>query len=329
MREVDAAALDGWAPARIRPEEGGLQVDWCHLGEARFSEPFFDETLERRLRHPFALLMRHRTSMDVLLERQRLRPGLAPSGLIFHMSRCGSTLLSQMLAALPWSIVVSEAAPVDTVLRAPRWVPGLQEHTHLSWLRAVVAALGQARFGQERAYFLKLDAWHTLQLPLFERAFPGVPWVFVYREPVEVLASHQRKRGAHMVPGVLEPSLLGLEATAGPPPLEEYGARVLARICQAGLDAWHTRSNPARLVSYRQLPQAVEALLQGHFGQQLTEEDLQLLRQAAARDAKNPVVPFEDDTARKEAEVTPGARALAGRLLQPLHEALERSRLAG
>ena len=30
----------------------------------------------------------------------------------------------------------------------------------------------------------------VLDLPLIYRAFPDVPWVFVYRQPVEVLASH-------------------------------------------------------------------------------------------------------------------------------------------
>ena len=43
------------------------------------------------------------------------------------------------------------------------------------------------------------------------RAFPDVPWVFLFREPVQVLASHLRQRGAHMVPGAIDPALFGLD----------------------------------------------------------------------------------------------------------------------
>jgi hypothetical protein len=53
----------------------------------------------------------------------------------------------------------------------------------------MVAALGQARAGETRL-FLKLDCWHMRDLPLFRRAFPNTPWVFLYRDPVEVLVSH-------------------------------------------------------------------------------------------------------------------------------------------
>ena len=72
----------------------------------------------------------------------------------------------------------------------------------------------------------------SLDLPLIRAAFPAVPWIFLYRNPVEVLVSHSRRRGAHVIPGVLSvpPDL------DQPMPLVEYAARVLARICEAALD---------------------------------------------------------------------------------------------
>lgn len=323
----DATPLDGWVPIRVYPEAGQLRVDWCHLGDTRFHEPFFNETVERRLRHPFALLFRPQTSLDALVERQASRPGLPLRGLVFHMSRCGSTLVSQMLAALPWCRVLSEAGPIDSVLRAHLTLPGVSDETRTSWLRVVVAALGQQQHPEERALFLKLDAWHTLELPLLQRAFPGVPWIFLYREPVEVMASHLKHRGAHMLPGLLEPALLGLAAPdASGMTLEEYGARVLARICQAGLEGYRARTNPARLVSYRQLPEAVPELLAGLFGQDVTPEDLERMRSAGQRDAKNPVISFEDDSAEKARGVTAVAREVAERFILPVHDALEAAR---
>ena len=44
---------------------------------------------------------------------------MRPSGFIFHMSRCGSTVISQMLAALAEHVVVSEAGPIDALARGP------------------------------------------------------------------------------------------------------------------------------------------------------------------------------------------------------------------
>lgn len=321
---------DGWVPCRVLFEDGAPRVEWCHLGAQRFTDPFFDQTLERRLRHPFALLFRQQTSMEELLRRHAERPGLPVKGLVFHMSRCGSTLVAQLLAALPRHIVLSEAGPVDTVLRAHQRLPGVTEEQRIAWLRAVVGALGQRRHAEEQAVFLKLDAWHVLELPLLQRAFPGVPWCFLYREPVEVLASHQNHRGAHMLPGVLEPAALGLEpgALTGMP-LEEYGARALARLCEAGLSGYRERQGPARLLNYRQLAADGVALLTDVFGLEPTAEDTALLRAVAERNAKNPVVPFEDDTEEKARRATSVARELAERHLRPVYDALEAERLSG
>ncbi|MFP2927569.1 sulfotransferase family protein [Pyxidicoccus sp. 3LG] len=324
----DLSRLDGWAPARIHVDSGRLRVDWCHLGTRRFTDPFFDETLERRLRHPFALLFRHQTSMEALVERHAARPGLPVRGLVFHMSRCGSTLVAQLLASLPRNIVLSEAGPVDTVLRAHLRVPGATEAQRIEWLRAVVGALGQRRFPEEEAVFLKLDAWHVLELPLLQRAFPGVPWLFLYRDPVEVMASHQKHRGAHMLPGLLEPAQLGLERGAlEGMTFEEYGARVLARICEAGLHGYRERQGPARLMDYRQLQTEGAALLTDLFGLELTAEDTGRVREAAERDAKNPVVPFADDTEDKARSVTVRSREMAERWIRPVHDALEAERI--
>ncbi|NMO16166.1 sulfotransferase family protein [Pyxidicoccus fallax] len=321
-------SLDGWVPGRIYEAEGGLRVDWCHLGTRRFTDPFFDQTLERRLGHPFALLFRHQTSLETLVERHAARPGLPVRGLVFHMSRCGSTLVAQLLAALPRHIVLSEAGPVDAVLRAHLRVPGVTDEQRIEWLRAVVGALGQRRHPEEEAVFLKLDAWHALELPLLQRAFPGVPWLFLYRDPVEVMASHQNHRGAHMLPGMLEPARLGLEPVAVEGmPLEEFGARVLARICEAGLRGYRERQGPARLVNYTQLQTDAAAIVTDFFGLKLTAEEAGHLRAVAERDAKNPVLTFEDDTETKARRVTTLSRELAERWIRPVHDALEDERL--
>jgi hypothetical protein len=97
---------------------------------------------------------------------------LQPTCLIFHMSRCGSALVAQLLAALPQNVVLSEAGPADDALRAPYRIGGVSDGQSVAWLRGVVSALGQQPRPEDRHLFIKFDAWHTRDLPLIERAFP-------------------------------------------------------------------------------------------------------------------------------------------------------------
>ena len=89
-------------------------MDWCHLGDLRFTAPFFEQTIGAAMQHPFNLLFGHTTPLAAIAdEANACRSDLKLSGLIFHMSRCGSTVVSRMLAALPRNVVLSEPAPVD------------------------------------------------------------------------------------------------------------------------------------------------------------------------------------------------------------------------
>jgi len=196
------SALDGWTPIRVHSQEEPV-VEWCWMDGLTFSEPFFVQTVERALATPFSLLFRRETTIDTLAD---IEPGLQPNGFVFHVSRCGSTLVSGMLASLPQHLVLSEPLPVDHVLRADA-----TDEDKVRWLRWIVSALGRPRGGDERAYVLKFDAWNACSLGIVRRAFPDVPWLFLFREPVEVLVSHMRQRGAHMVPGAIDPRLFGLD----------------------------------------------------------------------------------------------------------------------
>jgi gluconate kinase len=313
-------ALADWTPIKV---ESGPRwsVEWCHLGGRRLTEPFFEDTVAQRKNRPFNRWLRPRTSLGALAARRDAPPGLAPSGFVFHVSRCGSTLVSRMLAALDRAIVVSEAPPIDSVLRAGGHDPRVSDDDRVRWLREIVRALSQPRNG-ERHFFVKFDAWSALDLPVVARAFPDVPWVFLYRDPIEVLLSHARRRGRHMVPGLLEPALFGLAATDLPGmSIDEYGARVLAAIGQAALDH---RAGRSMFVSYRDLPDAVVSSLAPFFGIDLGAEDRERMREVARLDAKDPARPFSGPHA---AAPTPAILQAAARWASPVFERLKSRRL--
>src|ERR1043166_3127673 len=112
MGAMNSVALQDWVPLRFLARDQRNLVDWVFVGGERFTDPFFEQTVSRCLTHPANVLFRHQTSVEVLREIYEQRRGLEPAGFIFHMSRCGSTLISQMLAAVKRNIVISEARHV-------------------------------------------------------------------------------------------------------------------------------------------------------------------------------------------------------------------------
>lgn len=315
----------GWLPVQTRWRGQKLDVDWAYLGSRRLCKPFFEESVGSGLSKPFNRLFGCSTPIEALSGWLRDHPGLQPDGFIFHMSRCGSTLVSQMLAAVPRNIVISEAGPIDAVVRARRNRPDLCDAQHAAWLRWIIGALGQARSRQERHLFVKLDSWHTLALPLFRRAFPNVPWIFLYRDPVEVLVSQLKRRGMHMVPGLID-DVFGFDASQASLPPELYCAQVLERICDGMLQEY--APGRALLVEYRQLPAALWTDVLPHFGVPCTEHDRAAMAAAARYDAKQPELPFINDTSAKRNVATDAVRS-AARTLSGLHARLEAVRLGG
>ena len=198
------------------------------------------------------------------------------------MSRCGSTLVSQMLAAIPGTIAVSEPPPVDAVVRMTGMAPQPPEW-QVRALRAMVAALGRNRSGDARRYFIKTDAWHILALPLFRAAFPSVPWVFLYRDPIEVIVSQMRMSGMMAVPNELSPEMFGIDmADAIPSP--DYCSRVMAALCAAAVEGY--AAGGGILVNYSELPDAVSGRLLDHFGIEPGADDLAAMTEATRRDVE-------------------------------------------
>ncbi len=319
---VMTASFDEWVPIRLGWRDEEPYVDWCRIGDNRFTEPFFSGTIDRCLRHPFTLMFRRETPMEELARWREMRPGIPPTGFIFHVSRCGSTLVSRMLAALPGSVMLSEPDPIDDVLRSHRKHPATTDQQRVEWLRGMVSALGQPRGRGESRLFIKFDAWGLVDLPIIQAAFPETPSIFLYRDPVEVLVSHMRSRGIHMVPGMVEPEAFGMsgEEAAALPPLD-YCGRVLARLFALGLGA--CRYGQAVPLNYSQLPAAVETTLLRSYGMTSTREQSRALEEVARYDAKNPGFVFEDDTQRKNREATDPIRQSAEQWVVPLYEELE------
>lgn len=288
-------------------------MEWLQTDDAAFTEPFFEQTLRRLARLPAnAPGLRRVTPAAALCD---VPAGLPLAALVFHVSRCGSTLLAQMLAALPQHLVVAEAPVVDDILRATRGDPHVTDEDRLAWLRGALAALGQPRRRTERRLFVKLDCWSIFDLPLLARAFPEAPRIFLHRHPLEVLVSLRRQPSLTLVRDTIAPAQLGLSAGAREQlsPIE-HAAAILGAFYRAAL----ARRREIVPVPYERVVHfACDALPGCAFD---AGERARMLA-VAARDAKEPARHFVADAPAKRAAADPALRAASERFAMPAYRA--------
>ncbi|MCP2075574.1 UNVERIFIED_ORG: hypothetical protein J2Y77_005010 [Pseudomonas lini] len=309
---MEGLNLDGWLPIRVWQATGQWRVDWCWFGDARLSQPFFGDAVDDALRLPFNQGFRRQTPLSTLGQWQQQRPGLAPSAFIFHASRCGSTLISQMLAQLDDHIVISEAPPLDTLLRSD-----LPPAERCVALKGLISAYGQRRCGLEQRLVIKLDAWNIGELPLLRECFPDTPWLFVYRDPLEIAVSHLRRPGMHMVPGMIGASVLDDGAPLSNQ--EDFIARRLGRLLQVGLG--HCRAFTGLAVNYSELPGAMAGRLAAFF--ELDDAQRGRAFASVGQHAKQPGQAFASDSEGKRREASPLLRDRLMHWAQGPYEALE------
>lgn len=278
-----------WLPTAIASDGAQMVIDWAHYGAEPLSEPFFEAELRRARNRPVSTLLRWRTPLEALLEEPDLCPPPPLDGLIFHMSRCGSTLVAQALGAMAGNLVVSEAPPFDELLQLCQSRPDVPLDDKVALLRAMAGVLATDRDGSVQRRFLKTDCWHTGALPLLRAAFPDTPWIFLYRDPVEVLMSHEQMTGSQTLPGP-HAALVGIDDPSAIPGLD-FVARVLAATCDRAADCADVGGG--LFVDYATLPGALTERILPHFGIVPGPDELDALTRAVGRDAKTPSRSFD------------------------------------
>lgn len=314
--------MTGWCPARLFFRDGKLRVDWRYVGGLRFNRgPFFHNAIETAMELPFCAMFWRETAADVLIDWAKRSPGAPPRGFIHHMSRCGSTLISGMLGACDANISLAEPSPMDVILRGP-----FSEEDRLELARAWLSACAQPHHG-ERTAFVKFDSRHVREVPFLRQAFPGVPWIFLYREPLEVVVSHVRHPAPWGVKGMLDATFIGLYAQeAHALSAEDYLGKALGTILEWAVQ--YAGDPEGMLVEYSELPAAFTGRILPHFGVDYSSEEISSMQAASARNAKEPDVLFQPDGERKQKAVKPWMREITDRWIRPHYEKLEQLRRA-
>lgn len=130
---------------------------------------------------------------DKISESQTQVHTMIPNGFVLHESRCGSTLVANSLAAMnpEQTRVYSESAPflaALTICGEGFTRCSIEETADI--LKKVVFLMGRTDDHREKHMFFKIQSAGTKFISVLKVAFPETPWIFVYRDPVEVMMSH-------------------------------------------------------------------------------------------------------------------------------------------
>lgn len=193
-------------PVELQKRDSDLFVVSLSLPRGYFSDPFFIDSLaksfnilksEIKLPEEDELLARpvHYdekdkrvvcTQIDKFIRDYSGVENDKKLGFIFHMSRCGSTLATQMLTANDRFFVLSEPTIINAVLDPAL---NIDEEKRSFLLRAVIQSLTACSPEICEQVFIKFRSWNILYLDKILKCFPNTAWMFIHRQGLEVLQS--------------------------------------------------------------------------------------------------------------------------------------------
>ena len=189
------AEVPGLVPVAIDPghsDDKDAKVLWADLGDHPFREWQFLFTV-RHLAEGGQINDAFHTDIAILADDRVVNGGLKPSGFIHHISRCGSTLAAKALARAPQHVVITQGGPLQRGFWAyltDDWRKPLEATpAALRMFRNLIEAMTRPRRPGQAVAFVKSISWNVLYAEFFAAAYPDVPALFLYRDPVEVIAS--------------------------------------------------------------------------------------------------------------------------------------------
>jgi hypothetical protein len=320
----------GWMPVDAAIVDGRPGLLWMQMTDVSFTEPFFQQTVDRvRAEHPDR--EDRFTEFDALLQFDKILPRVEPAGFIFHSSRCGSTLLANACRSLNDSLVLSEANAIDKLVARFITDAGdpVKESLYSVFLRAVVNALAQHETAKR--VFIKFSCCSVSQLERIKRIWPRVPWIFLYRDPVETIVSNVSNPPTWLLD---EDHRILAHITGAPAAqvaqmsLEERCARSIGSFFSTA----HTLANDTRLLlNYNQLSlPAINGILD-FFNVRPSREDLERIASGIRIYSKqvSATREFVPDAGAKQELASDLVRAAAKRWAIEPYRLLERNKKGG
>jgi hypothetical protein len=295
---MDNSELENWIPYKLVTGNGQVQCHWLNTFGKKFTEPFFDETILKcksaNSRHfAFSSI----SDLVMMKEWGQSLNTVEPTAFIFHISRCGSTLVSQMLATSDENIVLAEVPFFDDLLRLPYKEDRFDETAINKLLATAIRYYGRRRPGKEQRLFIKADSWHLFFYEQLRQLYPSVPFVIIYRSPDEVFRSHTKVPGMHAVPGLIEPQVFGFITEdleyKGP---GIYLAKVLESYFRQSIKIAE-RDDKFLLLNYNEGPMQMIEKIAAYSNTPFSGQDLSKMAERSLYHSKQPGERFSEEAA--------------------------------
>ena len=290
--------LLNWIPYKLIEIDNEIYFEWIYLADIKYADPFFEETIAKCRSHAYnSSRFKVITTAENLIDWSVTLISAELKSLIFHVSRCGSTMISQSLATSSENVMISEAPIIDEILRNDN----IDSHKKTVLLKAVMTLLGQKRFAEQKHLIIKLDAWHIFNAYFLRSIFPEIPFALLYRNPIEVLKSHQKLAGMHMIPNLLPANVFGItDKEMGEISLYQYGALVLEKYFQEFLDFYKSDQKVTKLDYNKGMKNVIEKFI-SFIHVDYSDAELEKMYERLNKHSKNENAIFEGDSFKEEA----------------------------
>lgn len=286
------------------------------MPDVPLAEPFFQQTVDR-VRSENGNRRELFTGFDTLLQLEKTLDSVPPTGFIFHSSRCGSTLVANACRAIHGAIVLSEPNALDKLVA--RLITDAPQHSPKSaiysvFIRGLVHALAQRRTGNEQHLFIKFACCSFSQIDRIRRIWPNVPWLFLYRDPIETIVSNMKS----VPPWLVDEDRRVLASITGVPPAE-VAAMSLEELCARTIGSFyltaHRLANDGgMLLNYSQLSVSVITSVLQFFNVSPATEEIETIARTSRTYSKvaSATRAFVADAHAKQQEASTLVREMAG-----------------
>jgi hypothetical protein len=254
-------------------------------------------------------------------------PAVRPAGFIFHVSHCGSTLLSNALKIVPQTVVASEPAMLVRLTR--RYADTPSAYLTARWevrrrilMDSVLRLLAHYRTGETERVAVKFASVNLMGMKMVRSCWPDTPCVVIVRNPSEVLVTALKGHWMDWkADGDLAGELFGwTDQTATEMPDEEYCARAMGQLLGSALEAVDEK---CKVIDYEDLNRQRICEIASFFGLALPEggKELDHILSYHAKDPERRR-PFQSDSARKRRLASGALHQAAQRWAMPAYAAL-------
>jgi len=267
------AAREGLIPVNL--DVVADRILWVDLEQYHCYQGLFQDALDSWAAIRRSIPDSFTSSLDIL-DSIRIPPNsFAPTGLVFHAGRCGSSLLAQVLARSRENMVYGEAPPHNQIWRLAG-DPSCRAGAGPTVYRKLFLLMGRRRLASYRSHMVKFTSFNILKFPEIRAAFPGVPALFLFREPGAMLDSYHRSN----------PLWMGRDLGTGrTPATPEIAIEAFFRA------ALSIRDPDFRCLDYARLtPESIESIL-AFFRLNPSAQELRLMSEGFSWDAKSGRIP--------------------------------------